>query len=110
MNGYAIFLNDALYYNSTDFDSTINLFLLTNLTVGNTYEIKVAAKNEIGVGQNASISLVASSPPPKLAIPQLVSATHASVTVQITIPSYTGGSPVTTWVYRRDDGDLVWQT
>lgn len=39
ITGHLIFLDEVLYYNSTEGDSTLNEFTLTSLTVGRFYKI-----------------------------------------------------------------------
>ena len=85
----------------------LNEYTLTSLTVGRTYAIAVSARNRIGEGPASSISLLAVSLPPKLAMLDFQSASSTSITVNATAPSYSGGSPVTGYAYRRDDGPLT---
>lgn len=111
ITGHLIFLDGLLYYNSSEGNSTLNEYTITSLTVGRFYVITVAARNRIGPGANASITLEAASLPPKLAMPDFESATSTSITVNASVPTYTGGSPVTAFAYRRDDGPATpWET
>ena len=102
-----IYLETQVYYNSSEGESTLSEYTLTSLTVGRTYAIAVSARNRIGEGPAASISLLAASLPPQLAMLDFHSATSASITVNATVPSYSGGSPITGYAYRRDDGPLT---
>jgi hypothetical protein len=109
ITGHLIFLDELLYYNSSEGNSTLNEYTLTSLTVGRFYKIEVAARNRIGPGANASITLEAASLPPKLAMPDFESATSTSISLNASIPTYTGGSPITAYAYRRDDGpETAW--
>jgi hypothetical protein len=111
ITGHLIYLDGLLYYNSSEGNSTLNEYTITSLTVGRFYAITVAARNRIGAGANATITLEAASLPPKLAMPDFESATSTSITVNASVPTYTGGSPVTAFAYRRDDGPATaWQT
>lgn len=107
ITGYVIYLDTLVYYNSTDGESTLSEYTLTSLTVGRLYAIAVAAKNRIGEGPTSSLSLLSASLPPKLAMPDFHSASSSSIFVNASIPSYDGGSPITAYVYRRDDGPLT---
>jgi titin len=107
ITGYVIYLDDVVYYATTSGDSTLNEFSLTSLNVGRTYKIAVGATNAIGGGQPAEVSLLAASLPPKLPMPDFHSATSSSITVNASLPTYTGGSPVLSFVYRRNDGPLT---
>lgn len=111
VTGYEIFLDGVSHYKSGDGESTLSEYTLTTLTVGRTYAIAVAARNAIGSGPKATLaSELAASVPPMLSPPDLHSATSSSITVNATIPTYTGGAPLSAYAYRRDDGPLTgWQ-
>ena len=107
VTGYVVFLDGLAYYNTTNADSTLSELTLTTLTVGRTHDIAVAARNRIGEGPPASLSLLAASLPPKMPPPDFHSATATSITVNASVPSYSGGTPLTAFAYRRDDGPLT---
>jgi hypothetical protein len=107
VTGYTIYLDGLPYYNSTEGDSTLSEHTLTTLTVGREYTIAVSARNRIGEGVAASLTALAASPPPKMAPVDFHSATSASIKVNATLPTYTGGSPLTAYAFRRDDGPLT---
>jgi hypothetical protein len=69
ITGYTIYLDDLLYYNTTDTEATLSEYVFTSLTVDRSYEIKVAARNDIGEGAIASITLLAASLAPKPTMP-----------------------------------------
>lgn len=105
--GYVLFLDGIVYYNSSDVNSSLSEYTFTSLTVGRTYTIEIAARNRKGDGANASLSLLAASLPPKLPMPDFHSATHLSIMLNASKPTYTGGSPITAFAYRRDNGPLT---
>ena len=107
VTGYTVYLDGLPYYNTTDADSTLSEHTLTTLTVGRTHEIAVSARNRIGEGAVSSLSLLAASLPPKLPLLDFHSATSSAITVNASSPSYTGGTPLTAFAYRRDDGPLT---
>jgi len=100
-----VYLDGAKYYNSTD--ATFSEYFFTNLTVGRNYLIEIAARNRIGEGAKAQITLLAASLPPKLQLPDFMSATLTSITVNASKPLYTGGSDIIKFVYRRNNGPLT---
>jgi large repetitive protein len=107
VTGYVIYLDTQVFYNSSEGESMLSEYTLTSLTVARTYAIAVSARNRIGEGPASSVSLLAVSKPPKLAMLDFQSATSTSITVNATAPSYSGGSPITAFAYRRDDGPLT---
>ena len=107
ITGHMVYLDGLAYYNSSEGNSTLNEYTFTSLTVGRFYDISVATRNRIGEGANATLRLEAASLPPKLTMPDFASATSSSITVNASVPTYTGGSPITAFAYRRDDGPQV---
>jgi hypothetical protein len=74
------------------------------LTVDREFEISVSARNDIGEGALATITLLAASLAPKPPPPDFESATSSSITVNASVPTYSGGTAITGFAYRRDDG------
>lgn len=106
ITGYAVYLDGLVYFNTTEADSTLSEYVLTSLTVDREYEIVVTARNDIGEGAAATITLLAASLAPKPPMPDFESATSSSITVNASVPSYSGGTAITGFAYRRDDGPL----
>jgi hypothetical protein len=107
ITGYTIYLDGLAHFNTTEADSTLSEYVLIALTVDREYEIKVSARNDIGEGTNATITLLAASLAPKPPLPDFESATSSSITVNASVPSYSGGTAITGYAYRRDDGPLT---
>ena len=107
ITGYVIYLDGLPYFNSTEADSTLSEHTLTTLTVGRVHAIAVSALNRIGEGAQTSLSLLAASLPPKLPRLDFHSASMSSITVNASAPSYTGGTPLISYAFRRDDGPLA---
>lgn len=78
--GFRLYLNQVLWEDFS-LQSTLNNYTYTGLSVGQTYDFSVTALNDIGESDPASITLIASSPPQKLAVPVWASSTKASITV-----------------------------
>lgn len=104
ITGYTIYLDGLLQHNTTGSESTLSEYVLTSLTVDRAYEISVSARNDIGEGALATITLLAASLAPKPPPPDFQSATSSSITLNASIPTYSGGTAITGFAYRRDDG------
>lgn len=86
--------------------STVVTHTLNNLSVGRTYTITVTAINLAGESLPATTTATAASVPPKMGIPTLLSADATTITIQWAAPSFNGGSSITSYAVRRDDGPL----
>ena len=64
----------------------------------------MSSVNAVGEGAQSSLTLLAASVPAKMARPTWKSSSITDIQVQWTVPSYDGGSPVTQYRVRRDDG------
>lgn len=84
----------------------MNEFIFSNLSVGASYHLQVAAVNSIGESPAASLTLLAASVPQKLAQPQLVTSNAASITIKA-VAAFDGGDQITQYVFMRDDGPLT---
>ena len=69
ITGYTIYLDGLVYFNTTGAESTLSEYVLTSLTVDRSYVITVTARNDIGEGSVATITLLAASLAPKPPMP-----------------------------------------
>lgn len=72
--GYKIYLDDVLHYDAR-FESSLNSFTYSNLSIGQTYTLGVSAVNDIGEGPKATMVELAASVPMKLNVLTFVSST-----------------------------------
>ena len=107
VTGYAIFLDGLPYFSTTGADSTLSEYTLTTLSAGRVHEVAVSARNRIGEGARASLSVLAASLPPRMPRLDFYAASSSSITVNASAPTYTGGTPLTAYAFRRDDGPLT---
>ena len=102
ITGYKIYLNTAVYSDSVD--PTMNTFTISGLTIGLTYTIGISATNAVGEGSTASITSLAAGVPSMMNTPRISSSSTTNIYVAWDPPSFNGGSPITSYVVRRDDG------
>ncbi len=102
ITGYRIYLQGVIY--ADGISPAITTASITQLTVGSSYTISVSAINAVGEGTTASITVVAAGVPSQLSAPSVTSSTTSSITLTWNPPSFNGGSPVTSYLIKRDDG------
>ena len=102
VSGYKIYLGSVTYVDGLS--PSITTTSITQLTVGASYTISVAALNAVGEGAAASITVVAAGVPSKLSAPSVSASTTTSITLTWSPPSFNGGSAVTSYLIKRDDG------
>jgi len=66
VTGYKLYVDSVLIVDASG-SSTMNEFIFSNLSVGASYHLQVAAVNSIGESPAASLTLLAASVPQKLA-------------------------------------------
>ena len=101
ISGYNIYLSQKLLYQA---QNTENSYTFYGFTVSTTYSVIVSSVNAVGEGAQSSLTLLAASNPAKMARPTWKSSSTTDIQVQWTVPSYDGGSPITQYRVRRDDG------
>ena len=75
--------------------------------MGQSYEFSVSAVNDFAEGDNTDLTLVASSVPSKLDAAFWQASDATTVTIEWLETSFNGGSAVTGYKVRRDDGPLT---
>jgi hypothetical protein len=66
VTGFTVYLDGLPYFNTTGADSTLSEYTLTTLTAGRVHEVAVSARNRVGEGARASLSVLAASLPPRM--------------------------------------------
>lgn len=87
----------------TSTGSTATSFTIPNLTGNTEYTIEVRARNTIGVGTAASLTTTTAPTVPAAPTGLAATATHNSLALSWT-PGDDGGSPITDWEYRINEG------
>ena len=98
---YNLYQNGKLIYEASNTELTYTVY---NLNVGQTYVFAISAVNEVGEGSTSTLTQIAASVPSKMFRPTWKTSTSTSITVQWEIPSFNGGSDVTKYSIRRDNG------
>lgn len=106
VRGYKLYIDDVLTYDGSD-DASVTAYMITGLTVGQSYEFDVSAVNDFGEGSKTTITLVAAAPPTRLSSPFWSASTTTTITIAWDETSFDGGDSVTSYLVRRDDGPLT---
>jgi len=101
VSGYKVYRDGKLSYEASNTEFTFTFY---DLSVGTTYTIGVSAVNAVTEGPRSELALLAASVPSKMSRPTRKTSSPTTIEVQWTVPSFDGGSAVTQYRVRRDDG------
>lgn len=109
IRGYKLYIDGVLTYDASE-DSSATSYTASGLTVGQNYEFSVSAVNDFAEGDKTDLTLNAASPPSKPDAAFWQASDASSITIEWLKPSFNGGSAVTGYKVRRDNGPLTdWQ-
>ncbi len=89
---------------SHDASASTLSYVISGLTNGTSYDVRVSAVNTVGTSSASAASSATLGTTPSAPTVDSVTAGNAQVTVAFTAPSSDGGSPVTSYEYSLDDG------
>lgn len=78
--------------------------LYVNVKAGDIYQFRITARNIIGDSTKATISVMAATVPTAPSTPTPLSSSQTSVTIQWTVPTSNGGSPILDYQVLWDSG------
>ena len=83
------------YSSSNQADTTLTTYIITGLTNGTTYDVRVRASNSVGSGQYSADSMATPREPQAPSRVSSISITRSNTSLGLTASSVTGDTPIT---------------